>query len=694
MSSLSPENIETICGFLTKAEEGSIVQAITGLHDYLLNEKLAFKLRVQSDMIGVHFHNRDGIGCSATHVGELISSIAAIGFVEKEVKAICIEVPSDHRGDQVRQFNERLVAEAAGKLAPVSGQALRYASIVGSHTNQTFRAFKAGLEHSDPKVTVDGRLSMPKLATVDPEWHRCIEQGVEWLVISHSVTEHFPNYAALAQAAGNTAGQVAAVEHELQLARKVNLAIHAHLAKNPGATTVAYQDVAGEILRSRPPCGSALPGIFIFVLKYGGGVKEDSYMSITERYVRAHGAPNRGLGNDFWTGLATEVKGKEQHVSWRHWLLKLAFSGAEKFVSGSDLKRAFGRDLLGKVASAERSLADFLLLLKSMPMSPELVATTVTEIEMSMAAIILGKRKYCKHGSIDELLHERALSFGLPSKWAPSVPSAASSPAASSKEVAGSSAAYMSRGALRLYDGAGNLVNNARVIDMGFAVGMDVVRKADDAQEKIISISPDTVELEMSSGVHTVSAQSFVDNKWKKHTPKQVFIAMQGQYHDFVKHEKSFQILVKPSRDVQALKAFAHGTLRLPVASTRLDVRAASSKAAGGAVQLGCIKGFGSEDMILYVMPVVQLPKDGSGGFLNPSWVMRVSTERDECNCELAGPKGSEKQSLKPGSSKFLLPYVRNFIRIDKGESLVLHRPELAKAETVETLVLKKQRTS
>ena len=250
MSSFA-ENIEAICGFLTKAEEGSIVQAITGLHEYLLNEKLAFKLRIQCDMVGVHFQNRDGIGCSATHVGELISSFAAIGFVEKEVKAICIEVPSNPRGDQVRQFNDRLVAEAAGKLAPVSGQALRYASIVGPHTNQAFRAFKAGLEHNDSKVTVDGRLSMPKLATMDPEWHRCIEQGVEWLVISHSITEHFPNYAALAQAAGNTAGQVAAVEHELQLARKVNLAIHAHLAKNPAATTVAYQDVAGEILRSR-----------------------------------------------------------------------------------------------------------------------------------------------------------------------------------------------------------------------------------------------------------------------------------------------------------------------------------------------------------------------------------------------------------------------------------------------------------
>ena len=276
--------------------------------------------------------------------------------------------------------------------------------------------------------------------------------------------------------------------------------------------------------------------------------------------------------------------------------------------------------------------------------------------------------------------------------------------------------------ALRLYDGAGNIINDARVTDMGFSVGMEVVRKADDAQGKIISISPNTVELQMSSGVHTVSAESFIENKWKQHTPKQdpkalsewwlssphvsldfvaatvkarITISMQGQYDDFVKHEKSLEIFAKPSKDVQVKKTFAANTLRLPIASPRLEVRPASSKVTGGAVQLGSIQVSGSEDLVVHLVPTVQFPRDGSGGFVNPTWVMRVSTQRDDCNCEISGPKGWEKQYFKGSNSKILLPFVRNFDRVEKGDSLILHRPELAKTEAVETLVpVKKQRTS
>ena len=449
MAALTPENFDKIAEFLSKASEGSIVQAISSLHEYLLEEKLAFKARLSCDFVGVHDKNRDGIGCSAGHVHELISSIAAIGFVEAELKAICIEVPGDSRGDHVRHFNTELIAEAQGRLAPVDPKVLKFASIVGSHSNQAFRAFKAGLRHEDQKVTVDGCLSMAKLAAVDPAWHACIDKGVEWLVVSYSVAAHFPNYPLLAQAAGNTAGQIASVEHELQLARKVNVAMNAFLRKNPSAATVGYNDVASEILRSRPPCGSALPGIFIFVLKFGGGVAADSFLCTTERHIRSHGAPNRSLGNEAWTALAADIKGNQQRVGWRHMLLKLCFAGADKVVSVGDIKRALGKDILSKASEAEQSAADFLALLKSSPLlSSEAFATILSEVEIDMAAVILGKKKVCKHESIQAVLHERAMSLELPSKWAPKVPVAASTPASSSKEVAGSSAAYVVRGFL------------------------------------------------------------------------------------------------------------------------------------------------------------------------------------------------------------------------------------------------------
>ena len=54
MAALTPENFDKIAEFLSKASEGSIVQAISSLHEYLLEEKLAFKARLSCDFVGVH----------------------------------------------------------------------------------------------------------------------------------------------------------------------------------------------------------------------------------------------------------------------------------------------------------------------------------------------------------------------------------------------------------------------------------------------------------------------------------------------------------------------------------------------------------------------------------------------------------------------------------------------------------------
>ena len=157
---------------------------------------------------------------------------------------MCLEVPADSRGDMCREFNRRLSAEANGKLAPVNPTMLKYASIVGSHANQAARCFVHGVCHEDPKVTIEGRLSMEKLAMVDPLWHSSIREGLTWMVVSYEIAEVFPEYVALAQSAGNAAGQIASGEGELQLSRKVNQAIEGFLTRT-GKDTVSLLDPPG-----------------------------------------------------------------------------------------------------------------------------------------------------------------------------------------------------------------------------------------------------------------------------------------------------------------------------------------------------------------------------------------------------------------------------------------------------------------
>ena len=346
------------------------------------------------------------LGRSAGHVQDLVSNIAAIGFVESEVKAICVEVPQASSGDVVRAFNKCLAQDAGGKLAPFDPASLRYASIVGSHTNQAFRAIRFNAAHPDGKHTVDGRLSMEKLAVIDPAWHTAISQGILWTVISHQVTEEFPQYAPLAQAAGNAAGQIASVEHELQLARKVNLAIE-RVMRQSGQTQVSYLQVSGDILRSRPPNASSLPGIYSFVLKFGGGTGPDAFLQLTERHIRSHGYVNRTLGADLWQALAMELKSKTQHAPFRHMMIKLGLCGPERILTVTDVKRILtSKDGLQKIAEAEAMILQIAKLLKLVVKEHQAFLTEMSQLEIQAAALVLQKHKFVKYDSLPALCND------------------------------------------------------------------------------------------------------------------------------------------------------------------------------------------------------------------------------------------------------------------------------------------------
>ncbi|CAE7265657.1 unnamed protein product, partial [Symbiodinium microadriaticum] len=602
--------------FLAKAKAGTLVQSVNALHDFLLKQKLAWSLKLSCEFIGVHPENRDGLGISASHVSDLISNIASIGYSSAEARAICIEIPEDSRGDACRDFNCRLAEEANGKLAPVQAHLVKYASVVGSHANQACRAFLHGIPHDDQKVTIDGRLSLDKLHVLDPSWCSAIREGMQWMVISHQVCEAFPDYVGLAQSAGNAAAQIASGEGELQLARKVNQAIQEFMSRT-GKDTVTYSDVAPGILRSKPPSGSSLPGIFTFVLRYGGGAAHDSFLSRSEKHIRAHGHAARSLGADFWSALSTECKGTtNQRVLFRHMILKLAFCGPEKLLNLADVRRSMtAKDILGKADEAESLMKRMKQLLSSDDrLTPEVASATLSEVEMELVAVIFQKKKFTSRVSLEQVCHE----------------------------------------ALRKYDDAGAPVNNARVVELGFDKGVQVIRKADEVVAVVEEIQPDKVTLKLASDgslgkwkKHTDKSQPIQVGEWWESSPcaspdflistvkGRVMLSMLQQYEAF-KHEKALQIFSKP-REVKSLKAFAVGALQVPICTNRVDIRPSSQAGSQGAILIGSMKGAGA-DMSVYIVPSVTFPKDGNIGFISPAWCMKASCDKEECNCEVSAP--------------------------------------------------------
>ena len=167
MPSLNDDHRAAIAAFLAKAESGSLVQGMECLQEYLLKHGFAYKQRMRCDYIGCHELNRDGQGVSAEHCHELLSSLASLGFVPGQCKSVCLECPSDSRGNATRAFNDALIQRSCGKLAPLSLGPLRYSTILGSHTNQAFRLVVAKLAHADTALTSDGLLNIEKVRQVD-----------------------------------------------------------------------------------------------------------------------------------------------------------------------------------------------------------------------------------------------------------------------------------------------------------------------------------------------------------------------------------------------------------------------------------------------------------------------------------------------------------------------------------------------
>ena len=103
----------------------------------------------------------------------------------------------------------------------------------------------------------------------DPTFANAIKNGVTWTMVSSVVQEKFPQFASLCQAAGNATQQVAKHEGELQVARKVLMAI-VNFKKRTGRSNVTWSEIKDDVLRSKPPNSASLPLVFVFVLRFSG----------------------------------------------------------------------------------------------------------------------------------------------------------------------------------------------------------------------------------------------------------------------------------------------------------------------------------------------------------------------------------------------------------------------------------------
>ena len=170
-------------------DHGPIVQGRERFLDLLLKENLAYRQRIRPHLLGVHPGNRHSVGLHVNEVHSLLSEICDVGFAEAEVRAICVEVSSSDTA--TFDFNRKLQHQSQGKLN-LSPDAMRYATIAASHLNAALQCIQGCVYHDDERLTVDGKISHEKLGSLDSQYLQASVNGVEWLVISRSLLDEFP----------------------------------------------------------------------------------------------------------------------------------------------------------------------------------------------------------------------------------------------------------------------------------------------------------------------------------------------------------------------------------------------------------------------------------------------------------------------------------------------------------------------
>lgn len=324
---MEPHHLAKIKEFIAAAEQGALAESMSQCMTFMQEAGLMVSMVLKPMLIGVHHSNRDGMGIDCNHLQTLISNISSLGYVasgQQSFEKVCVELSDDPDSDRTRDFNVRLSAESCGKLpAPdYGGSKIRFATVMGSHGNMAARAIEAKCLHPDERLTFNGRLDPLRIPS---KWKDDIERGSEWKVISSSVSRQVPQLLCLLQAAGNCQQQVAKNEDEIQMLLKT-------LAIVNGRKCI-WDDVASQVLRSKPRCGPSCPYIFQFIVKYGGS----HHLKEAESFIRAHGNASRELGAAVWECLAMDMKGSNSRVYWRHMVIKFAYCSEERQFSATDV---------------------------------------------------------------------------------------------------------------------------------------------------------------------------------------------------------------------------------------------------------------------------------------------------------------------------------------------------------------------
>ena len=133
-----------------------------------------------------------------------------------------------------------------------------------------------------------------------------------------------------------------------------------------------------------------MPSMYRFVLKFGAGDKLDE----TTSSIKACVGSTRQLGPDLYDALSQDMKPStsDPFLAFRHAMLRLAYTGPERILTPSDIKRSFTKEAKQKVEAANRLIVEICQLMSSLPDTDGSLRLFRAHYESEVVMLTLEKR--------------------------------------------------------------------------------------------------------------------------------------------------------------------------------------------------------------------------------------------------------------------------------------------------------------
>ena len=271
-------------------------------------------------------------------------------------------------------------------LLNAHGVWVEFGSSLGYVYSCLVRAILAKLPHDDTHLTIDGRLSPEKVIKKDPAMKEILNVGATYTFVPRRIFLQYPGLDEIAQMSGNYIQNASKAEHDGQMLLK----IAGKIDKN-----VSWEVIKTSIMKSRPKNVEALPGMFHFLRKFGGGkgmrlAKQSLY------HMRGETNTSRKVGADVWDALSADLRGVENQLTMlRHGIMLLVYTDSNPKIAGTgDIKSLGSKDLASKAADAETVLVEMRDALDtgSAALNTPEVAAAYCKFQVTVVAWLLSKK--------------------------------------------------------------------------------------------------------------------------------------------------------------------------------------------------------------------------------------------------------------------------------------------------------------